>query len=146
LRRSAGSATAITAPAELDVLSGRFVLSAPQIRQAAFQARNQARWRATRSNEIAENARPTLGDLGAAARAQGGRELEKLTRKIEPKQSWSDNVLPPDQEAQLREICDQARFRHLVMDAWGVPPQALVRQGSERAVQRAPRGGKIHGR
>ena len=75
--------------------------------------------RAARSNEIADDANPTLDDLCAAARAQGGHELEKLTRKIEPKQGWDDIVLPPDQEAQLREICDQARYRHLVMDTWG---------------------------
>jgi SpoVK/Ycf46/Vps4 family AAA+-type ATPase len=106
-------------PTELDVLSSRFALSAPQIRQAAHQARGHARLRAARSNEIADDANPTLDDLCAAARAQGGHELEKLTRKIEPKQGWDDIVLPPDQEAQLREICDQARYRHLVMDTWG---------------------------
>ena len=112
-------ASVMPAPAELDLLARRFVLSAEQIRQAAFHARNQAHSRAERSSETTEDARPNLDDLCAAARAQGSRELEQLTRKIKPKQSWGDIVLPPDQEAQLHEICDQAKFRHLVMDTWG---------------------------
>jgi SpoVK/Ycf46/Vps4 family AAA+-type ATPase len=106
-------------PAELDMLSDRFVLNARQIKQAAFHARNQTRWRAARSREMVDNAMPTLDDLCAAARAEDGRELERLTRKIQPKQSWSDIVLPSEHEAQLHEICNQARFRHVVMDAWG---------------------------
>src|SRR5262249_56945257 len=62
---------------------------------------------------------PELPELFAAARAQYGGELGKLTRKIEPRQTWTDLVLPPDQAAQLREICEQARLRQRVYSDWG---------------------------
>src|SRR5262249_41672051 len=94
-----------------------------QIAGATASARGQALWRAAASAGKREanlsTASPSLSDLFAGARAQSGRELEKLARKIEPKQSWNDIVLPPDQTAQLRESCGQARLRQTVYGAWG---------------------------
>ena len=40
-------------------------------------------------------------------------------RKIEPRAEWDDLVLPPDPLAQLRELCDHAKYRHVVYGVWG---------------------------
>jgi SpoVK/Ycf46/Vps4 family AAA+-type ATPase len=114
---------------ELDGLAGRFRLTAEKIARAAAAARNQALWRAAAvageggatSDAAADLAalKPTLTELFAAARAQSGQELGRLVRRIRPKQSWRDIVMPPDQIAQLHEICDQAKLRQRVYGDWG---------------------------
>jgi SpoVK/Ycf46/Vps4 family AAA+-type ATPase len=60
-----------------------------------------------------------VADLFAAAREQSGQDLAALARRIEPKYTWHDIVLPADPLAQLREICNQAKLRHLVYGTWG---------------------------
>jgi AAA+ superfamily predicted ATPase len=116
-------------PAEIDVLASRFRLTAAQIRQAAMRARNRAQWRGAALSSPASAAEPTLTDLFAAARHQSGHELENLCRKIVPKQGWGDIVLPPDQEMQLREICDQVEFRQRVYADWGFDRKNSVGKG-----------------
>ncbi|MGB9370102.1 MAG: ATP-binding protein, partial [Xanthobacteraceae bacterium] len=64
-------------------------------------------------------AKADLADLYAGARIQSGEGLATLARKIIPRHAWTDLVLPADQAAQLREICDQARLRHVVYGDWG---------------------------
>ncbi|SDR60360.1 AAA+-type ATPase, SpoVK/Ycf46/Vps4 family [Rhizobiales bacterium GAS113] len=127
---------------EFDGLAGRFRLTAEQIAQAVATARNQALWRAaatptgeaglTAPNLAALNlaaAKPALSDLFAAARAQSGHELARLVRRIKPKQTWRDIVVPQDQTAQLREICDQARLRQLVYEDWGFDRKLSIGKG-----------------
>jgi SpoVK/Ycf46/Vps4 family AAA+-type ATPase len=126
----------------LDDLSERFMLTATQIRQATRHARNQAVWRASKASEPARKPAPSRDDLFAAARAQSGRDLEMLTRKIEPKQQWNDIVLPPGQEAQLRDICDQARFRHVVFDLWGFDRKLSLGKGLNVLFSGPPGTGK----
>jgi hypothetical protein len=55
-----------------------------------------------------------MADLYEASREQSSGRLGTLARKLEPRYTWDDIVLPPDQLAQLRELCNQARYRHLV--------------------------------
>jgi AAA+ superfamily predicted ATPase len=122
-------ASIATAPAELDALASRFRLTTAQIRQAAARARNRAVWRLVAQPGAASAAEPTLAELFAAARDQSGDELGRLSRKIVPKQTWRDIVLPPDQETQLREICDQAKLRHRVYGDWGFDRKHSVGKG-----------------
>jgi ATP-dependent 26S proteasome regulatory subunit len=95
---------------EVSALAGRFRLTSGQIGRAAEDAIGRARWRGSP---------PVADDLFAGARAQSGRALEALARKIAPRRTLDDLVLPPDQTAQLRELCEQAQFRALVLDEWG---------------------------
>jgi len=103
----------------LDALAGRFRLTAAQIKEAVAGAVNGSRWRAARAAESGSALVPTLDDVYEMARAATGHSLAKLARKIDPRQSWDDIVLPQDQLAQLREICFQAEYRHVVYGAWG---------------------------
>jgi AAA+ superfamily predicted ATPase len=102
---------------DLDALAGRFRLTAAQIKDAVTGAVNSSQWRDARDAGAA--APPTTEDVYDMARAAAGDQLAKLSRKIHPRQGWDDIVLPQDQLDQLREICLQAQFRHVVYDAWG---------------------------
>ncbi len=131
----------------LDALASRFRLTPGQIEEAVCWARNRAIWRAasqSRKTEIKDPtvAKATLADLFAGARAQCGHELAKLARKIEAKQSWDDIVLPPDQLSQLREVCDQARYRHLVFGEWGFGRKLSLGKGLNALFAGPPGTGK----
>ena len=132
---------------ELDALAGRFRLTPGQIEEAVRWARNRAIWRAASHSTKVEIEGPsaanvTLADLFAGARAQCGHELAKLTRKIEAKQTWDDLVLPPDQLSQLREVCDQARYRHLVFGEWGFGRKLSLGKGLNALFAGPPGTGK----
>jgi ATP-dependent 26S proteasome regulatory subunit len=101
--------------AEVDwgVLSSKFRLSPGQIRDALTAAANLARWRSP------ANARITMADLHAGCRAQATPKLDQLARRLTPKYTWADIILPDDQTSQLHEMCEQARNRHIVYGEWG---------------------------
>jgi SpoVK/Ycf46/Vps4 family AAA+-type ATPase len=107
----------VTAPeSDIRALASRFRLTPAQIGQAAEVAVNRARWRAlvTRAQDGV-----TASDLFASAREQSGLALGRLARKIEPKQTWAEVIVPAEQTAQLREICDYVRLRQRVYGDWG---------------------------
>jgi hypothetical protein len=101
------------APEALDIpaLAGQFALTTGQIRDAVASARDQA---IQRGDALQGH------DLLAAARAHSNPRLGTLARKIEPRYTWEDIVLPDDPIALLHEIVDTVRRRPLVLDEWGV--------------------------
>jgi hypothetical protein len=107
---------AAPAEAEITELASRFRLTPEQITRAASHAASTALWCAATGDP---DRHIKLSQLFAAARAQCGAELSRLTRKIEPRLKWPDVALPADQSAQLQEICDQARLRQRVLGDWG---------------------------
>jgi AAA+ superfamily predicted ATPase len=149
--------TGISIPdSELDALAERFRLTPDQIADAAATAGNTARWKAAaeeRGNTGAEEnfpipnpkskiQNPKLPILFAAARAQSGHDLAALARKIEPKYTWEDIVLPADQQTQLREICHQAKHRHLVHEDWGFDRKLSLGKGQNVLFSGPPGTGK----
>lgn len=95
---------------DLNALAARFRLTETQIADAIMTVIQQAKW----------NDRSfALLDLFAAARAQAGQRLDGLAKKIEPSYSWEDIVLPSAQLVQLRELCNQAKYRQVVFEDWG---------------------------
>ncbi|HSM58119.1 MAG TPA: AAA family ATPase [Candidatus Sulfomarinibacteraceae bacterium] len=62
----------------------------------------------------------TTEQLFAAARAHSNPRLAELARKIAPRYTWEDLVLPDDQVALLREMVDTVRNRPLVLETWRV--------------------------
>jgi SpoVK/Ycf46/Vps4 family AAA+-type ATPase len=108
---------------DLGALAGKFRLSGGQIRDAVATARNLARWRDPEKGQV------TLADLYAACRLQSNRKLATLAQKITPHYTWDDIVLPPDRMAQLREICNQVRYRAMVYDAWGFGRKLAMGKG-----------------
>ncbi len=96
---------------DVTALAGQFALTAGQIRDAVASARDRA---AQRGEGLQSR------DLLAAARAHSNPRLSRLARKITPRYTWDDIVLPDDQLTLLHEIVATVRQRPLVLEAWGV--------------------------
>lgn len=96
--------------ADLDQLAARYALNDAQIRVVVDGALRQT---ALEAGSVAP------ADLARAARQQVQRDPGTLARRITPLYVWRDLVLPPDQVAQLQELCRQARHRHVVYGDWG---------------------------
>jgi AAA+ superfamily predicted ATPase len=128
----------LAAPPDLDAgaLASRFRLSASQIRDSAALAEALASWRSPAGGAV------TAADFLAACRAQADRKLAQVARQVEPRARWTDLVLPPDQMAQLREICDQARYRHVVLGDWGFARRLSLGKGLNVLFSGPPGTGK----
>ncbi|MEG4854344.1 ATP-binding protein [Microcoleus sp. B5-D4] len=125
-------------PTDLDALSDRFRLTPEQIADTAVTASNTIRWKAA----VGEPEISHTSIVFAATRAQGGHDLAALARKIEPKYRWDDIVLPPDTQTQLREICNQAKHRHLVYEEWGFDRKLSLGKGQNVLFSGLPGTGK----
>ena len=106
--------------AELRVLADKFRFTTRQIEAAAATAHTLARWNGGTLGEA---------DLYAAARMHSNQRLGQLARKVVSIYHWDDIVLPPDQLAQLREICAYMRHRRLVYDDWGFKRRLAMGKG-----------------
>ena len=122
---------------ELQLLADRFRLTVDQVADAVATAINQARLLGTELT-----AAGWLDGLCAAARAECGHELNKLARKVTPKYTWDELVLPADQIAQLREICEQAEYRETVFGAWGFGRKLSLGRGLNVLFSGPPGTGK----
>lgn len=138
-------------PLVVEKLAARFRLTAGQMREAAAAARASSQWRAA-CDSSEENlglrlssAVPGLDELSAAARTQCGHELASLAHKIEPRYSWRDIVLPDDVMAQLREVCSQAEYRHVVYGEWGFDRKLSLGKGLNVLFSGPPGTGKTMG-
>jgi AAA+ superfamily predicted ATPase len=97
--------------AALNALAGQFSLTGGQIRDAVATALDLA----------GQQRRPLLQeDLFASARLHSNPHLGALTRKIEPRYSWEDIILPQEQIEMLGEIVSTVRERPLVLEQWGL--------------------------
>lgn len=134
---------------DLDTLAARFRLTPGQIKSAVITARNYALWRAAAQSpgqdQASPSLQPILGDLFAAAREQSSHDIETLARKVEPGYTWDDIVLPPDQLAHLKEICDQAKYRHIVYGEWGFDRKMHLGKGLNVLFSGLPGTGKTMG-
>ena len=118
---------------DLTSLADRFKLTPMQIHRAVEAARNQVHWQAAGNNSNAakcqETNKVTLKDLFAAARAQSGQDLALIAKKIQPKYTWDDIVLPDDIRAQLQEICQRVAHRNRVLGEWGFDAKLSLGKG-----------------
>jgi SpoVK/Ycf46/Vps4 family AAA+-type ATPase len=97
---------------DLDELAVRFRLTAGQVQRAAAAARSLALWRG-------KGEAVTAADLYLASRKLSGQSLNSLASKVPPRYAWTDIVLPPEQIAQLKDICGYLRYQQLVYADWG---------------------------
>jgi SpoVK/Ycf46/Vps4 family AAA+-type ATPase len=111
----------------IDALAGRFRLTSGQIADAVAAAGDRAAQRAAEAGP--GSAAPAEEDLFAAARAQTGEGLAALARKVTPRRTFADIVLPPDRLAHLQEVCGAVRHRSLVYDDWGFDERLSLGKG-----------------
>ena len=103
---------ALAPETDLAQVAGRYRLSGDQI-QRASQAARHAAWQRQPLRPIVQS-----GDLFSAARTVSSSHLGQLARRVEPRHHWEDFILPDDRLAQLHEMCDQFKYRHIVFDEW----------------------------
>ncbi len=114
-------------------LAGQFLLTSRQIRDAVATAGDIA---AQRGQELQRQ------HLFNAARAHSNPHLSGLARKIEPRYTWDDIILPADQLTLLREIVATVRGRATVMEAWGVGQKLAASKGVTTLFDGPPGTGK----
>jgi ATP-dependent 26S proteasome regulatory subunit len=105
---------------ELAELAGQFQLSTGQIRAAFALARDRALQTGSLINQAS---------LLAAARQVSNPRLTALARKITPRYTWQDIVLPDDQRQILHEIVSTVRQRGRVLDDWGLGSKLVASRG-----------------
>jgi hypothetical protein len=103
--------TEVAARIDLEAATAVFRLGPRQILSAARAAEQQA---------VLSGREIDVADLQAGARSQNAAGLDRLARRIMPKASWSDLVLPQDAEVQLRQLAIRWRQRDRVLDTWGM--------------------------
>lgn len=89
-------------------LAEQFNLNIPTIRHVAGSA-------VDRGNETG----PLAERLWEACLVRTRPRLDQLAERLEPKATWEDIALPPEQEALLRQIAGQVGQRSTVYDTWG---------------------------
>ncbi|MDX2296389.1 MULTISPECIES: ATP-binding protein [Streptomyces] len=108
-RESAGE----DVPLPVESVLAPFLLTPEQIARSARAAVQKASLEATKV---------TADHIRQGARAQNAAGLDRLARRIEPTVTWTDLVLPPDTETQLRELTARARHRDHVLGTWSMRP------------------------
>jgi hypothetical protein len=116
------SGTARDAGLDAEAIAGRFRLNHGQIHQAA---RTAARLAAQRPGACIV----TQDDLFEACRLHSNQRLASLARKVHQHYRWVDLVLPNDQTAQLREICNHVRYHGRVYGEWGFARKLVLGKG-----------------
>jgi hypothetical protein len=105
---------------DLASLAGQFVLTSGQIRDVIATAMD---WAVQRGGTV------DIADLQAAARLHSSSHLAGLARKIVPRYTWQDIILPPDQLEILKEIINTVQARPLVLTEWGLGQKLVASSG-----------------
>jgi SpoVK/Ycf46/Vps4 family AAA+-type ATPase len=119
-----------------EALASRFRFAPSVVRDALLNAEDAGSWKSP------EDRRITTADLFAACRVQASLKLGSLARKIEPKYTWPEIILPDDQLNQLRELCNQAKCRHIVYGDWGFDRKLSAGKGLTALFSGPPGTGK----
>jgi hypothetical protein len=99
-----------SAPLEVDEIADKFRFSSEQIRRAIHTAVD---WATT------DQRRVTTADLYRGAQAHASLKLDQLAKRITPRYTWGDLILPPDQIAQIEELIARAKHAATVHHDWG---------------------------
>jgi SpoVK/Ycf46/Vps4 family AAA+-type ATPase len=121
---------------DLSTLANKFSFSGGQIQDAVASAQNRAILETTQNNQL------NMTNLHVACRAHSNKNLNRLSQKIKPKFAWDDIVLPADQLAQLREVTDQVKYKHVVYGDWDFVDKLSLGKGLNMLFHGPPGTGK----
>lgn len=108
---------------DISDLAEKFKLTKEQIRNAVNVAVSEATIKDPSSPKI------TMEDLYKGCRLSSNQNLISLSRKIIPKYSWEDIVLPKEKLTQLKEICSYVKYKHVVYGDWGFGEKLSLGKG-----------------
>lgn len=105
---------------DIDSAADKFNFTPGQIGEAVREAGNRALLRGiVEDRKDPGNINIKMEDLYRGCHSQSNQKLSRMARKIEPKYTWDDIVLPMDKFQQLKEICSHVKYRQLVYSTWG---------------------------
>ena len=102
-------------------LASKFRFTAGQIEDAVAAATNIAILQGRET--------PSQQDLYEGCRSQSKSTLSLLAKRIKPRYSWEDIVLPADKIEQLKDIRNHIRYRGLVYNDWGFERKLSLGKG-----------------
>lgn len=108
---------------DADYLAGAFRFTSGQITRAIAHAQRDAHL------EHGLNYKLTFDDLTRGCRYESRQHLISFSKKITSQRSWSDLVVPKDTQSQLRELCQQVRYRAEVYGDWGFGQRISLGKG-----------------
>ncbi|TFH40178.1 MAG: ATP-binding protein, partial [ANME-2 cluster archaeon] len=97
----------------LGEISSKFKLSGGQIKDAIFTADQIAKFRSD------DNFAISLTDLYRGCKIQSNQNLSSMAKKIDPRYTWEEIILPTDVKEQLKEISSHVTYRGTVYSDWG---------------------------
>ncbi len=98
---------------DLDEIASKFKFSGGQIKDAIFTAGQIAKSRSDDDLAI------SLLDLYLGCKAQSNQKLSSMAKKIDPRYTWEEIILPNDVKEQLKEISGHVKYRETVYSDWG---------------------------
>lgn len=96
---------------DLQSIAGLYKFNDGQIRSVVERAR-------LRSLALTGSADLSESELIAGCREESSQNLAELAVKVETRHSWDYLILPEDQKAQLRELCNHMKYRSHVYENW----------------------------
>lgn len=120
-------------------VANKFRFTYGQIEQALKTAKDLSNW----GNKDQSNSRVIrLTDLHHACYTLVEHNLEKKAVRINPKYTWDDLILPPEQKEELRNACNQMKYRHIVYGTWGFDKKLSYGKGLSMLFTGPPGTGK----
>ncbi|NHN32429.1 ATP-binding protein [Paenibacillus sp. S3N08] len=155
-------------PVDWAVFGAKFRFTAGQISRALTLAHGFAAWNGSGDAErqvaaaldvqagAAQQAGGAIQQAGADKQAGASVEaalykacymqvqhgLEKKAARIQPKYAWEDIILPIEQKEQLRQACNQMKYRAMVYGQWGFERKLAYGKGLSMLFAGPPGTGK----
>ncbi|RAV20502.1 ATP-binding protein [Paenibacillus contaminans] len=131
-----GASHRVASNVDWGVTAGKFRLTPGKIRAALATARDVADWTNGAGSAIGED------ELYRACYMQVQHRLEKRATRLTPRYTWDDVILPPEQKEQLKNACNQMKFRHVVYGEWGFDRKLSYGKGLSMLFAGPPGTGK----
>ncbi|OCT11384.1 hypothetical protein A8709_06840 [Paenibacillus pectinilyticus] len=131
----------VGADVDYRVMSGKFRFTPGQIRRALALARGYSAWQQESARDGSGGALRSDA-LYKACYQQVQHKLERKATRIEPRYGWADVILPPEQKDQLRNACNQVKYRGVVYSDWGFEKKLAYGKGLSMLFAGPPGTGK----
>lgn len=130
------------------VIGSKFRFTPGQINRALMLAEGFAAWNSSVDVGKSVDSDKTSTDAAAMAALykacfmQVQHRLEKKAVRIQPKYAWEDIILPLEQKEQLRQACNQMKYRSIVYSRWGFERKLAYGKGLSMLFAGPPGTGK----